>query len=333
MPVLLFVMLGSALAEKIAVRLDDVVGVYRNPVVIRRPDEIIRTENVLEIIRYDQTGAYVRTRLNHPVTGNLCSFWGIAEIQGSRLLYRSIGNEGETSSRCDLAVRIEKGEILFDDRDRQCERQLCGANAHFSQSGFKRSGRQRITYLERIRKSRQYQEAAAEYQRLKGRIDLGPMDNLTGRYQVPVTVNFPDPKRPFRTRHLLEIIPYREGSLYINAEINGHHACYLSGIAEVEGSRLVYRSVPGEDDPLPACTFSLQLRANSIVLHDADGACRRLYCGVSAGFDGVSFRAKLRRPISNLSKTRSSVSYEEAVAEYERLLLWRAAQPAPIKQP
>ncbi|MBM1170535.1 hypothetical protein [Microvirga arabica] len=158
-------------------------------------------------------------------------------------------------------------------------------------------------------------------------------DALTGVYRVPVTVNFPDPKRPFRTQHLLEIIPYRQGSFYINTEINGHHACYLSGIAEVEGSELVYRSVPGEDDPWPACTFSVRLQANRIVFDDAEGACRRLYCGVSAGFGDVSFDAKLRRRIGNLSKICSSAGYEEAVSIYERLLQWRAAQPTPIKRP
>jgi hypothetical protein len=153
---------------------------------------------------------------------------------------------------------------------------------------------------------------------------------LAGVYRVPVTVNTIGSKRPLRTEHVLEVIPYREGSFYINTEINGHHACTLSGIAEVEGSRLVYHSVPGEDDPLPACTFSLRLQANRVVVDDAEGACRKLYCGVSAGFDGVSFDAKLRRSLGNLSKIRSTAGYEEAVSVYERLLQWRAAQP---KQP
>jgi|GEM_PF-6229541 len=154
--------------------------------------------------------------------------------------------------------------------------------------------------------------------------------NLAGVYRMPVTVNTIGSERPLRTQHVLEVIPYREGSFYINTEINGHHACTLSGIAEAEGSRLVYRSVPGEDDPLPACTFSVRIQSNRIVFDDAEGACRRLYCGVSAGFDEVSFDAKLRRRIDNLSKVRSSAGYEEAVSVYERLLQWRAAQP---KQP
>lgn len=165
-PVLLCTMLGSALAEEVTIRLNDVIGVYRNPVVIRRLNQIIRTENVLEIIRYDQTSAYVRTRLTHPVTGNLCSSWGIAEIDGSRIIYQSVGDEGETSSHCNLALTFDKGEIFFNDQDRKCERQRCGANVHFSQFEFKSSGRRRITYLERIRKSQQYQEAVAEYERL-----------------------------------------------------------------------------------------------------------------------------------------------------------------------
>jgi hypothetical protein len=151
--------------------------------------------------------------------------------------------------------------------------------------------------------------------------------DLAGIYRVPVRVDFPNPERPLRTQHVLEIIPYGKGNFYINTQINGHHACTLSGIAEVEGLRLVYRSVPGEDDPLPACTFSVRLQANRIVFDDAEGACRRLYCGVSAGFDNVSFDAKLRRPLGSLSRIRSSAGYEEAVAVYERLLQWRAAQP------
>ncbi|MBJ6127152.1 hypothetical protein [Microvirga splendida] len=155
-------------------------------------------------------------------------------------------------------------------------------------------------------------------------------NDLTGIYRVPVTVDFPNPSRPFRTEHVLEIVPHGQGRFYINAQINGHHACTLSGIAEAEGSRLVYRSVPGEDDPWPACTFSVRLQGGSIVFDDAEGACRRLYCGANAGFDGVSFNAKLRRPVGDLSRIRGSAGYEEAVSAYERLLQWRAAQP---KQP
>jgi hypothetical protein len=151
--------------------------------------------------------------------------------------------------------------------------------------------------------------------------------DLAGIYRVPVRVDFLHPKRPLRTEHILEIIPYGQGNFYINTKINGHHACTLSGIAEVEGPRLVYRSVPGEDDPWPACTFSVRLQANKIVFDDAEGACRKLYCGVSAGFEGVSFDAKFRRPVGSLSKIRSSAGYEEAVEVYERLLQWRAAQP------
>lgn len=154
--------------------------------------------------------------------------------------------------------------------------------------------------------------------------------DLAGLYRVPVTVDFLQPERPLRTEHVLEIVPHGQGNFYINTEINGHHACTLSGIAEVEGSRLVYRSVPGEDDPWPACTFSVRLQANRIVFDDAEGACRKLYCGVSAGFDGVSFDTKRRRPLGNLSRIRSSAGYEEAVEVYERLLQWRTAQP---KQP
>lgn len=154
--------------------------------------------------------------------------------------------------------------------------------------------------------------------------------SLAGVYRAPVTVNTIGSKRPFRAENILEVIPYREGRFYINTEINGHHACTLSGIAEIEGSRLVYRSVPGEDDPLPACTFSVRLQGGRIVFDDAEGACRKLYCGASAGFDEVSFDAKTRRRIGSLSKIRSSAGYEEAVSVYERLLQWQAAQP---KQP
>ncbi|MBB3021132.1 hypothetical protein FHR70_004222 [Microvirga lupini] len=154
--------------------------------------------------------------------------------------------------------------------------------------------------------------------------------DLAGLYRVPARVDFLYPKRPLRTEHILEIVPYEQGKFYINTQINGHHACTLSGIAEVEGSRLVYRSVPGEDDPWPACTFSIQLQASRIVFDDAEGACRKLYCGASAGLDGVSFDTKRRRPLGNPSRIRSSAGYEEAVEVHERLLQWRAAQP---KQP
>ncbi|WP_230533419.1 hypothetical protein [Microvirga roseola] len=319
-PALLLAMLGSGAAEEKYLRLEDVAGVYRSPVAVRRPGETVRTENILEIVPYGEARAYLRTRLNHPVTGNLCSLWGIAEIQGSRLVYRSAGDEGEAPSPCSLTVRFEKGQILFDDRDRQCERRLCGANAHFSQFVFKESARRPITYLERIRASRQYREAVAEYERRKDEADTGSIEYLVGIYRVPVEAPMPGSERPFRTENVLEIVPYREKSFYITAEINGYHACHLTGIAEVEGSRLVYRSVPEEGDPTPACHFSLKVVGQEIALDDQGGYCARAFCGAHADFDNATFKTGMRQRIDNPSEILASGGYDEATSEYERLL-------------
>jgi hypothetical protein len=155
--------ISAALAEGERFDLDKIVGVYRHPLKVETVDDgIVPMENILEIVRYGETSAYMRTRL-HFTNGHLCGLFGIAEVEGDQLVYRS-ASERDTSSQCILALTIGSGTIVFEDK---AECQLhCGFRGGFTSAEFKRSHRRPIAYLDRIRKSRQYQEAVEEYERL-----------------------------------------------------------------------------------------------------------------------------------------------------------------------
>jgi len=145
-----------------------ITGVYRSPVVIQNPvDGVVRTENILEIVKYGSSTAYISTRLNHPVSGNLCSLWGIAEIDGPGLIYRS-ATEG-TGPACTLRLTFDGTSISFQDEGGECRKGRCGANTSFSQFSLDRSKRRPMSNLSQVRKSRHYREAAGEYERVRRR--------------------------------------------------------------------------------------------------------------------------------------------------------------------
>lgn len=149
-------------------RLQTVTGVYRLPVTVRNPtDGSVRTENVLEIVKHSSDTAYIRIRLNHPVSGNVCTLWGIAEADGAGLVYRSPADG--TGSACTLRVTFDGTGISFYDESGECQKDRCGANTSFSQFSFDRSKQRPVPNLSHIRRSRQYKEATEEYGRVQRR--------------------------------------------------------------------------------------------------------------------------------------------------------------------
>jgi hypothetical protein len=169
-PVLVFMLMvfsmSMAMADDKTINLDAIAGAYRLPLRIRIADDgLISQEDILEIVKESETSAYIRARL-HFDNGHICAFWGIAEVQGSRLISHSSPESGATARSCTLILKMEGKDIVFDDLDHQCQTMWCGARGHFWGISLKRSSRQPITYLERIRASEQYREALKEYEQL-----------------------------------------------------------------------------------------------------------------------------------------------------------------------
>jgi hypothetical protein len=115
------------------------------------------------------------------------------------------------------------------------------------------------------------------------------------------------------TDDVLEIVPTKPGAAYVRLQsyfYNGHQ-CSLSGIAHVEGPRLVYRP-----KVQPGCTFGIRRNGASIALEDGDGQCRAYYCGARGGLDDpTSFAAKTRKPIRYMARLKASSEYRDALKE------------------
>jgi len=161
-PMLVLLSLGAASAEGERLKLDEIAGVYRHPLKVETvADGVVAAENILEIVRYGEASAYIRTRL-HFTNGHLCSLFGIAEVEGNQLVYRSAPEPEDKSSACVLALKIESKAIVFEDRA-ECQLRY-GFRGGFDNARFERSRRRPIAYLDRIRNSRQYREALEEYE-------------------------------------------------------------------------------------------------------------------------------------------------------------------------
>jgi hypothetical protein len=160
---------GAARAEAPTVlSLDKVAGVYRESVEIglEGSDRIIKAESILEIVKETKTTAYIRTRLYFH-NRHTCNLWGIAEVKGIELIYRSAELDGETDSPCILTLSFDDGQIVFNDTTGQCRISRCGARGGFTDTNFDLSRRRDISYLDRIRRSAEYKQAVTEYGRLK----------------------------------------------------------------------------------------------------------------------------------------------------------------------
>ncbi|WP_284619242.1 hypothetical protein [Aquabacterium humicola] len=116
-----------------------------------------------------------------------------------------------------------------------------------------------------------------------------------GRYTGRVG-SVPSSTRAKAALNTLEISRPAAGGfqLRIHLEWAGGHLCDLSGPAQSapDGSLRYTEAVASG----PACELRVRSIADDLVLSDERAACRRLYCGNRAGFDGVRFSVRSRRP-------------------------------------
>jgi hypothetical protein len=121
-----------------------------------------RLDSVMEIVPVDATHAYVRIALQQP-NGMSCGVSGVASAAGTGLAYtaRDATDDGQ---RCTFTISRQGRELIIDDTDSQTCRAYCGVNAMLS-DGFALSSKRPITYLMRLKRSREYRAALAEWRR------------------------------------------------------------------------------------------------------------------------------------------------------------------------
>ena len=118
-------------------------------------------DDVAEIVPVDPTHAYLRFALNF-ANGHTCSLAGVAEARGDALVYTEPADRTvEGQKRCTLTVRRAGNTLGWTDGD-SCK-SYCGERGSFDGGDLPWSSRRPITYLPRLKASREYRDALTEW--------------------------------------------------------------------------------------------------------------------------------------------------------------------------
>ena len=145
--------------------INDLKGVYKHRFMgaTYNGSETWQAEDVVEIVPFDDSHIYVRASLEFD-NGHLCGIWGIAEYENGAFVYHEPEKLRQGDPSCTLRVSATKNDLLLTDIDSTSEdstcRMHCGARGSLANYTIARSSKRKIRYLERLKASRQYLEAA-----------------------------------------------------------------------------------------------------------------------------------------------------------------------------
>ncbi len=120
------------------------------------------SEDILEIVRYGDDTVYFRTNLEF-FNGHLCGLYGIAKYEDGAFLFTESKPMAATPP-CKLRIKLSKGEVVFLDEGGSCKNSFCGARGIFDGASFPYKAKRKIRYMERLKKSREYEEAVRDYE-------------------------------------------------------------------------------------------------------------------------------------------------------------------------
>lgn len=116
--------------------------------------------------------------------------------------------------------------------------------------------------------------------------------------------------------NVLEIVKITDGSAYFRTHLDFYngHVCALSGVADLEGDRLVYR----RSNDKSGCVLTLTFSDQGVSFEDRERRCQEMFCGARGSFEGEWFDSKSKRAIRYLQRLLDSRQYKEALAEREQ---------------
>ncbi|MGI4733354.1 MAG: hypothetical protein ACRYFW_16660 [Janthinobacterium lividum] len=118
-------------------------------------------DDVAEIVPINATHAYVRFALDF-ANGHSCSLAGIAAASGDALVYVEPADKAvEGVGRCTLAIRRDGDRLAWTDGG-SCAA-YCGARGTFRTGDLPWASHRPISYLARLRTSREYRDALTEW--------------------------------------------------------------------------------------------------------------------------------------------------------------------------
>ena len=158
-------LLGGGAAAAGSGPIDELAGRYDRQVKrVVLPDEPFQADDVLEIVRIDADRAYVRTHLWF-TNAHTCSLHGVAREEGLALVYRATNLDG---SACTLRIERQAASVILRD-DGTCAIGRCGARGGFDRISLPARSRRTITYMARLKGSKEYADALAEDLKAKSR--------------------------------------------------------------------------------------------------------------------------------------------------------------------
>lgn len=136
-------------------------------------DQAYESENIVEIVRYDEEHVYVRAELQY-YNGHSCSISGIAGYEKQGFVFHDPEPAFAGAPSCKLKVSLNNDKLLLTDREpdngeSSC-RAYCGMRGTLSNISMDKSTRRPIRYMNLIVKSRQYRKAIEDLQRYEASI-------------------------------------------------------------------------------------------------------------------------------------------------------------------
>jgi hypothetical protein len=116
------------------------------------------SDDVLEIEKLDRSRSYFRARVNF-YNGHICAISGIAHAEPGALVYRA-AKPSIPNDHCVLRLSERGTKVRLDDAG-SCH-SFCGARGNLNGIEFDRESRRPITYVARLKASREFRDALAE---------------------------------------------------------------------------------------------------------------------------------------------------------------------------
>ena len=132
-------------------------------------DEAYESEDVVEIVPYDDSHVYLRAELQF-YNGHQCSIAGIAGYENGAFVYHDPAKPLAGKPPCTLNVALTGKNLMLDDRitadgPSSCTIMYCGARGSLSGYTIAKSSKRKIRYLDRLKVSIEYSQAVEAFKK------------------------------------------------------------------------------------------------------------------------------------------------------------------------
>lgn len=128
-------------------------------------DTPYESEDIVEIVRYDDTHIYFRAELNF-YNGHSCSISGLAAFEKNAFVFHDSEKAYDGGTPCTLTITQSSEAVSFTDRlmldGRSSCRAHCGIRGSLSDVAISKKTRRNIRYMDRLINSSEYRQAIAD---------------------------------------------------------------------------------------------------------------------------------------------------------------------------